>query len=244
VEVADVVRRAAALGHSAIAITDHGVVQAFPDAFDAAKKAKIKVLFGMEGYLMEDHPAASGKERTFHILILARNYRGLENLYRLVSESHLRHFHRHPRFPRELLASLREGLIVGSACESGELFQAVLSGAPDEELERIASFYDFLEIQPLGNNQFMLDNGKVQDIEQLKDINKKIIALGERYHKPVAATCDVHFLDPHDEVYRRILMAGQGFSDADKQAPLYLRTTEEIYRNFFILDGKKQRKLS
>ena len=135
--------------------------------------------------------------------------------------------------------SHRQGLILGSACEAGELYRAIVNKKSDEDISKIVRFYDYLEIQPLGNNQFMINNGTVNSQEELKDINRKIVALGEKYKKPVVATCDVHFMDPEDEVFRRILMAGQGFSDADNQAPLYLRTTEEMLEEFSYLGEKK-----
>jgi len=173
-----------------------------------------------------------------HIILLAKNYVGLKNLYHLISESHLNHFYRTPRMPKSLINKYREGLIIGSACEAGELYSAIFSGKPQQEISRIADFYDYFEIQPLGNNEFMIRNGNVNDVAALKDINKHIIALGEKCGKPVVATGDVHFMDPPDEVYRRILMASKGFSDADLQAPLYMRTTDEMLAEFSYLDSQ------
>ncbi|MDD2973163.1 MAG: PolC-type DNA polymerase III [Lachnospiraceae bacterium] len=182
------------------------------------------------------------KLRSHHAIILAQNTVGRTNLYHLVSESHLTYFNKQPKIPKSVYNKYKEGLIIGSACEAGELYQAVLEGKADSEIARLAAFYDYFEIQPLGNNKFMIASERVENVESREDlinINKKIVALGEQFHKPVVATCDVHFLDPEDEVYRRIIMAGKGFKDADEQAPLYLRTTEEMLEEFTYLGSDK-----
>ncbi len=175
------------------------------------------------------------KARTYHGIILVKNDIGRVNLYRLISESHINYFNRRPRMPKSLINKYREGLIIGSACEAGELYQAVLNDASEDEITRLCDFYDYYEIQPTGNNMFMLKNDKlsnVNTVEDLENLNRKIVDLGKQFGKPVVATCDVHFLDPEDEIYRRIILAGQGFDDADEQPPLYFRTTEEMLKEF------------
>lgn len=192
----------------------------------------------LQGSVLEDQVK---KLPTYHAIILATCETGRVNLYKLVSLSHLRYYHRCPRVPKSVFLEHREGLLIGSACEAGELYQAVLNDAPEPEIARLVSFYDYLEIQPLGNNKFMIasDKTNVSSMEDLMEINRKIVKLGEQFDKPVVATCDVHFMDPEDEVYRRIIMAGKGFSDADDQAPLYLRTTEEMLEEFQYLGSEK-----
>lgn len=190
------------------------------------------------------HMSASAikKLRTFHCIILVQNETGRVNLYRLVSLSHLEYYQRRPRIPKSLLNKYREGLIVGSACEAGELFSAVAEERPSDEIARIVSFYDYLEIQPIGNNHFMIESEKhpnVHNEEDLKNLNRKIVSLGEEFNKPVCATCDVHFLNPEDSLYRSVIMAGKGFADADNQPPLYLRTTEEMLKEFEYLGEEK-----
>lgn len=228
------IQTAARWGWPAVAITDHGVVQAFPEAMNTVVKNNldIKVIYGMEGYLTDD----DYKQRfANHIIILAKNRKGLHNLYRLVSLSHLRFFHRQPRIPKAVLKEFREGLILGSACEAGELIRAILENRNEEELLAIASFYDYLEIQPIGNNAFLVRSDEfpeVQSDEDLKQLNLKVAALAKKLNKMLIATCDVHFLNAEDSIYRAVIMAGKKFDDADLQPPLFLRTTEEMLKEF------------
>ena len=228
------IQTAARWGWDAVAITDHGVVQAFPDAMNAVddNKLDIKIIYGMEGYLTGDDYK---QQFANHIIILAKNLEGLHNLYKLVSLSHLRFFYKKPRIPKSVLKEYREGLILGSACESGELIRAIVAHRSDEELLAIADFYDYLEIQPIHNNAFMIRKDEFSDVkteEDLRNINRKVAELAKKLGKMLIATCDVHFLNPEDSIYRAIIMAGKGFDDADLQPPLYLRTTEEMLKEF------------
>lgn len=258
-----IVRQAYEWGHKAIAITDHGVVQAYPAAAGAVKAIRksggdFKVIYGVESYFVDDvnndvkdlNAKQTAKFR-YHQIILVKNLTGLKNLYKLVSEAHLHDFRGKPLTMRSKLDKLREGLILGSACEQGELYRAIIDEKPEDELLRIADYYDYLEIQPLGNNAFMVRESsypdkkdkktgavipnrfkKVTDFEVIKNFNRKVVELADKLGKPVVATGDVHFLKKSDDIIRKILMAGQGFEDFDNQAPLYLKTTDEMLADF------------
>ena len=241
----ELVKRAIKWGHKALAITDHGVVQAFPFCYDAAEGSDLKLIFGMEGYLISDSgvegadieptdslkPKRGKKTPLDHIIILAKNETGLRNLYKLVTLSHLKYYNNRPALPRAIIQEHRDGLILGSACEAGELYRAVRAGKSDEELIKIASFYDYLEIQPLGNNMYLVRENKCT-IDDLKAYNRKIYELGKQMGKMTVATCDVHFLNPEDSKFRTILQGVQHYRDADEQPPLYYRTTEEMLAEF------------
>ena len=241
------VETAARWGWPAVAITDHGVVQAFPEAMNTARALKkkgqdIKIIYGMEGYLL-DKPE---DQRAHHIIFLAQNKTGLYNLYRLVSLSHIRYFRGtkkrgRPCIPRAVLQQYRDGIIVGSACEAGELIRGIVAGRPDEELEELAKFYDFLEIQPIHNNDFLKFDQRfpMQTDEDLRDINRKVDALARKLDKMLIATCDVHFLNPEDAVYRAMIQKANGYNDADRQPPLYLRTTNEMLAEFDYLGEER-----
>lgn len=252
----ELVKRAAKWGHKAVAITDHGVVQALPEAYGAAKANGIKLILGMEGYLVDDdlYPDFMNMKlkefRRHHIILLVkedtsmdesipkeeRKY-GRKHLYELISHSNVKTFKSRPLIPKSMLAEKRDGILIGSACEQGELIQAILRGESDEELERLASFYDYLEIQPNGNNQFMIRSERelhqnINSDEDLTAINKKVVELADKLGKLVVATGDVHFMDKKDAKFRAIIMASKGFDDADDQAPLYFKTTNEMLEDF------------
>ncbi|MCI1513141.1 MAG: PolC-type DNA polymerase III [Eubacterium sp.] len=246
-----IVQLASDWGQPAVAITDHGVVQSFPDAAaiagKLAKKGKpIKVIYGMEGYLYDDEGCidADGnidykkKKGTNHIILLCRTQHGLRNLYKLVSISHVKYFYKKPRIPRTVLDKYRDGLIVGSACEAGEVYRALEQGKSDEEVAEIAKYYDYLEIQPLINNRFMLDSDKFPDVnswDDLKEYNKRIVHIADMLDKPVCATTDAHYDEPDSAIYRNILLYGMGFKDAENGQGLYLRTTDEMIKEFSYL---------
>ena len=257
-----IVEQAFKWGHKAVAITDHGVVQAYPAAAGAVKKIRksggeFKLIYGVEAYFVDDTKqdiaGLNAKQiKRYHQIILVKNLVGLKNLYKLVSDAHINNFKGRPLTLRSKLDELREGLIVGSACEAGELFQAIFENKPEEELLKFADYYDYLEIQPLGNNEFMVRESTMPDkkdkkgnvipnryrhvtsVEVLKNYNRKIVELADKLGKPVVATGDVHFLKKSDEIIRKILMEGQGYEaeDFDFQAPLYFKTTKEMLEDF------------
>lgn len=245
----DLVKQLVKWGHDAVAITDHGTAQAYPDMFNSMKKATkkgepdaLKLIYGCECYLCDRTENMTNEEAkklpTWHCIILVKDLVGLKNLYKLISGSNLNYYHKRPRMPRFEIEAHREGLIIGSACSEGELFDAVLNGESEERLEEIASFYDYLEIQPLENNMYLVREGIVESLDAIKDINSRIVALGDKLGKKTVATCDVHFLNPEDAIYRTVLQAAQGFKDADSQPPLYLRTTEEMLAEFEYLGDR------
>lgn len=234
-----------------MAITDHGVVQAFPEAQALGKELGVKVIYGVEGYLIEDETVIKDeepvldkkkkkeKDKRYHIILLAKNMVGLRNLYKMISISHLEHYKVRPRLPRSVIEEHREGIIIGSACEAGELMQSIVRGATKEELLEVASFYDYLEIQPHTNNTFLVRKGLMPDEQALIDMNKTVIELGEALNKPVCATCDVHYLTPEEKIYREIMLTACGYPDADEQPDLHLRTTDEMLASFPYLSEEK-----
>ncbi|MGI6733944.1 MAG: PolC-type DNA polymerase III [Anaerovoracaceae bacterium] len=250
-DVQDLIATAADWGHKAVAITDHGVVQSFPDAAKYVRKKKlpIKIIYGLEGYLVDDELIPEGGDfdyksvPSYHIILLAKDRQGIKNLYKLVSLSHLEYFYRRPRIPKSVLRAHREGLIIGSACEAGEVFQGVLNDLPESRMKEILSLYDYLEIQPLTNNRFLINEGRVADEEALKELNRRIVRLGESHNIPVVATCDVHYIKEEEAIGRKILMAGQGYKDAESGEGLYLRTTEEMLDEFSYLGEETARQI-
>ena len=248
-EIKDFVKLAAAWGHKAVALTDHGVVQGYPDFYDAAKDSKIKPIFGLEGYLIEDGYAnftkgEKGKPKPpapYHIIILAATREGLKNLYQIISVSHMDYFYKKPRLPRSKLIELRQGLILGSACEAGELIRGIIEGKTDEEIEKTASFYDYLEIQPIRNNGFLIDkfNDKFKSRDDLIALNQKIYDLGKKIGKPVCATSDMHYLNPEDAIFRKILFAGQKYEDVENSCELYFPTTDDMLSEFSYLGERE-----
>ena len=267
-DAGELVSRAAKWGMPAIAITDHGVLQGYPAAFAASQKTGIKVIYGVESYVYDDlrpgvptewpdivQAIRDKKQRTYHQIILVKNNVGLKNLYGLVSRSHTEHFYRKPTILKSDLAAHREGLILGTACQAGELYMALLNEEPEERIQEIVDFYDYMEIQPNTNNAFLLrpyyrkDKAtkemkmmppRFQSEEDLWNINRRILALGDAAGKPTVATCDVHFIDPECAQFRAIIMAGQGFQDADNQPGLFLRTTEEMLAEFEYLGDRAE----
>lgn len=241
IPVEKLIKTAADWNWPAVAITDHGVIQAFPNAAITAEKlAKqgkhIKIIYGMEGYLVGDDYKQKFPN---HVIILAKNKVGLGNLYKLVSISQIKYMHYRPRIPKTLLSELREGLIIGSACEAGELIRAIVANKDDAELETIANFYDYLEIQPIHNNDFLVRSEDFPNIttdEDLRDINRKVVAIAKKLGKPIVATTDAHFLNPEDKICRAVIMHNKNYADADLQPPLYLRTTQEMFAEFDYLD--------
>ena len=228
------------------AVDDAGATaEIFVKFVEMLKKDNISTLKEVNHY-GDRNVNAIRKMPTHHIIILAKNDIGRYNLYQLITESHLTYYFRRPRIPKSLLNEYREGLLIGSACEAGELYQAVLEKRSAQQIARLADFYDYYEIQPVGNNRFMIARDRTPAVaseEDLRNINREIVTLGEKFGKPVVATCDVHFLDPGNEVYRRIIMAGKGFDDADNQAPLFLRTTDEMLEEFAYLGAAKAREI-
>ncbi len=236
-DIGDLIGTASSWGHKAVAITDHGGVQGFPEAYKKAKGKDIKILYGVEGYFFDDKEGTLHHKdgKTNHIIIFAGTQKGVENLYELISESHTNYFHKRPRITKSLLTKHREGLVIGSACENGQIYQAVMNKANKEEISEIAKLYDYFEIQPLINNNFMIRNGTVNSEEELKDINREIIALAKELGKPVVATCDSHYTDPKDAKYREIILTSMGYKDASSSGGLYFRTTDEMLEEFSYL---------
>ncbi|MCI8422125.1 MAG: PolC-type DNA polymerase III [Lawsonibacter sp.] len=215
------------------------VAYMLPHFFRRLEEAGLRRLDEINPYMVQLRQKGKVRRQPKHLIVLAKNQTGLRSLYKLISLAHLEHFKRYPIMPKSLIDANREGLILGSACEAGELFRALADGRSWEELKRIASWYDYLEIQPVCNNMFMLRKGMVRSEEELRDFNRAIVRLGEELGKPVCATGDVHFLDPEDEVYRHILLASKGFEDGDEDLPIYFKTTEEMLEEFSYLGKEK-----
>lgn len=258
--VEDLIMKAHSYGHKAIAITDHGVVQSFPKANDVKRKivskgGEMKIIYGVEAYMIDEENdfcdiADKRSITSYHFIILAKNLIGLKNLYKLISAAHLDNFYKHPLMQKKDLIKHREGLIFGGACEAGEFYRALISGKSDDELVRIAAFYDYLEIQPAGNNEFMTRKEFMRDdqrelykninsIDDIKHFNRRVIEIAGLAKRPVVATGDVHFTNPEDAFFRKILQAGQGYDDYENQAPLYYRTTGEMLKEFDYLGEEK-----
>ncbi|KHO62509.1 DNA polymerase III PolC [Thermoanaerobacter sp. YS13] len=220
------------LEHHHRAVDDaRATAEIFIKTIDRLKELGVKKVKDINAILRESEVDIR-KLPSYHVTILVKDQKGLRNLYEIISKSNLEYFHRTPRIPKSLLISRREGLLIGSACEQGEVFRAIVSNLEEKKLENIISFYDYLEIQPVGNNEFLVEKGELKSVEELKEINRKIYLLGKEYNKLVVATGDVHFLDPWDNIYRKILMAGKGYKDADRQPPLYFKTTDEMLKEF------------
>ena len=231
VAVKDIVNRVKEWGHSAVAITDHGVVQAFPEAQAYSLEKGVKILYGVEGYLID----TEDQKVPHHIIIFAKNMVGLRNLYKMISISHLNYFDEYPRLPRTVIENHREGILLGTSCKSGELIQAIVNGATDEELQNIASFYDYLEIQPHENYKDFIKEGLLKTEEDLQDINRRIVALGDTLDMIVVATGNVHYMDPKDKLYREIMLTASGVKDPKDKADQHMRTTDEMLEEFAYL---------
>ncbi len=243
------VNQAAKWKQPAVAITDHGVVQSFPDACNAADKLKkqgidIKIIYGMEGYIYDDEGCINNdgsidikRKNTNHIILLVKNMVGLRNLYKMVSVSHMKYFYKKPRLPKSIIEKYREGIIIGSACEAGEVYRAIINGIPEEELLKIASFYDYLEIQPRGNNKFLVDKGILASEEDILNANRRVLEIGDKLGKLTVATTDAHYPTREAAIYRNIIMHGMGFSETNSNN-LYLKTTDEMMKEFSYLGDR------